>query len=176
MEKEDIDFMFKIILVGKSQVGKTNIMSKFLKNSFDENSRPTIGVEFGGKIYNIYGHQIKAHFWDIAGQERYKNLVQSYYRGATGALVIYDITNKESFDKVDNLINDVKKYTQKDVSIILIGNKTDLEDKREIMKEQGEEKAKKYNVSFIETSALTGENLDKVFEMLMTEIYKKEKN
>ena len=84
MEKEDIDFMFKIILVGESQVGKTNIMSKFLQNSFDENSRPTIGVEFGGKIYNIYGHQIKAQIWDIAGQERYKNLVQSYYRGATG--------------------------------------------------------------------------------------------
>ena len=176
MEEEEYDFMLKIIIVGESQVGKTNIMSKYLKNNFDENSRPTAGVEFGAKIFKIEGLRIKAQIWDTAGLERYKAITQAYYRGAKGAFVVYDITKKQTLDKVGELINNVKKSAHKNVSIILIGNKTDLEDKREIMKEQGEEKAKKYNVSFLETSALTGENLDKAFEMLMNEIYKKEKN
>ena len=174
--KQKYDFMFKIILIGESQVGKTNIVSRFLRNNFDENSRSTIGIEFGSKIFTIDGHQIKAQFWDTSGLERYKTINFAYYKGVKGAFVVYDITNKESFDKVDNRMNDLKKLAPKDVSIILIGNKNDLEDNREIMKEEGEEKAKKHNAYFIETSALTGENLDKAFEMMMTELYQKEKN
>ena len=142
-----------------------NILSRLLKYDFNENSSPTFGFQFVVKIFKIDGHQIKAQIWDTTGRERYKKVALIYSRGTKGALVVYDITNKESFDKVVNHINDLKKFAQKDVSIILIGNKNDLEDKREIMKEQGEEKAKKHNASFIETSALTGENLDKAFEM-----------
>ena len=175
-KKEDYEMMFKIILIGQSSVGKTNILSKFLKNDFDENYIPTIGVEFGSKLFNIEGHRIKAQIWDPSGEEQSKALINAYSKGTKGALVVYDITKKQTLDNVGDLLNNLKKAAHKNLSIILIGNKNDLEDKREIMKEEGEEKAKKYKAAFLETSALTGENLDKAFENLMTEIYKKEMN
>ena len=175
MEEENYEMMFKVVLVGDSSVGKTNIMSKYLKNEFHEDSKATVGVEFGSKQFTIEGHQIKAQIWDTAGQERYKAITSAYYKGAKGAFVVYDITRKQSFDSVDKWINDLKAAADKKLSIIIIGNKCDLEDQREITKEQGEEKAKSFGFSFIETSALSGENLEKGFEMLIKEIYQKYK-
>ena len=173
MEDDNYEMMFKVVLVGDSFVGKTNIMSKYLKNEFHEDSKATVGVEFGSKQFNIEGHSIEAQIWDTAGQERYKAITSAYYKGAKGAFVVYDITRKGSFDSIDKWISDLTAAADKKITIVVIGNKCDLEDQRQITKEQGEEKASKLEVAFMETSALSGENLDKAFEMMINEVYKK---
>ena len=172
-EDENYEMMFKVVLVGDSFVGKTNIMSKYIKNEFHEDSKATVGVEFGSKQFTVEGHSIKAQIWDTAGQERYKAITSAYYKGAKGAFIVYDITRKQSFDSVEKWVNDVTAVADKKITIILIGNKCDLEDQRQITKEQGEEKANKLEIAFLETSALSGENLDKAFDKMMNEVYKK---
>ena len=172
-EEENYEMMFKVVLVGDSFVGKTNIMSKYLKNEFHEDSKATVGVEFGSKQFKIEGHTIKAQIWDTAGQERYKAITSAYYKGAKGAFVVYDITRKGSFESIEKWVNDLTSTADKKLTIVVIGNKCDLEDQRQITKEQGEEKANKLEVAFLETSAFSGENLDKAFELMMNEIYKK---
>ena len=173
MEEEAVDVMFKVVLVGDSGVGKTNILSKYIKNEFHEDSKSTIGVEFGSKQLKIEGHKIKAQIWDTAGQEKYKAITSAYYKGAKGAFVVYDITRKETFNSVDRWINDLKTSADKNLTIIMIGNKCDLEDQRQVSADQGEEKGKSYDVAFMETSAFSGENIDKAFGNLINEIYKK---
>ena len=173
MEDDNYEMMFKVVLVGDSFVGKTNIMSKYLKNEFHEDSKATVGVEFGSKQFNVEGHIIKAQIWDTAGQERYKAITSAYYKGAKGAFVVYDITRKSSFDSIDKWINDLTSAADKKLTVVVIGNKSDLEDQRQITKEQGQEKASKLEVAFLETSAFSGENLDKAFEMMINEVYKK---
>ena len=172
-EEENYEMMFKVVLVGDSFVGKTNIMSKYIKNEFHEDSKATVGVEFGSKQFTVEGHSIKAQIWDTAGQERYKAITSAYYKGAKGAFIVYDITRKQSFESVEKWVNDVTAVADKKITIILIGNKSDLEDQRQVTKEQGEEKANKLELAFLETSALSGENLDKAFDMMMNEVYKK---
>ena len=171
--EENYDIMFKVVLVGDSFVGKTNIMSKYLSGTFKEDSKATVGVEFGSKKFVIENHSIKAQIWDTAGQERYKAITNAYYKGAKGALVVYDITNKESFASVDRWINDLTASADKKLTILLIGNKCDLEDQRQVTKDQAEEKAKAFHVAFLETSALNGQNLDKAFDILIKEVYNK---
>ena len=173
MEDENYEMMFKVVLVGDSFVGKTNIMSKYLKNEFHEDSKATVGVEFGSKQFIIEGHTIKAQIWDTAGQERYKAITSAYYKGAKGAFIVYDITRKASFESVERWVNDLNAAADKKLTILLIGNKCDLEDQRQVTKEQGEEKAGKLEMAFMETSALSGENLDKAFIMMVKEVYKK---
>ena len=172
-EEENYEMMFKVVLVGDSFVGKTNIMSKYLKNEFHEDSKATVGVEFGSRQFNIEGHSIKAQVWDTAGQERYKAITSAYYKGAKGAFVVYDITRKGSFESVERWVNDLLSSGDKKITILLIGNKCDLEEQRQITKELGEEKAAKLDLAFLETSAFSGQNLDKAFEMMVNEIYKK---
>ena len=173
MEDDECEMNFKIVIVGDSFVGKTNIMSKYLKNKFNANSKTTVGVEFGAKQFNIEGHLIKAQIWDTAGTEKYKAIASAYYRGAKGGFVVYDITRKDSFESVDKWVNDLIAAGDKKMIILVIGNKCDLEEQREVTKDQGERKARSLEVAFMETSALSGENLDKAFEMMMNEIYKK---
>ena len=172
-EEENYEMMFKVVLVGDSFVGKTNIMSKYLKNEFQEDSKATVGVEFGAKQFKIENHLVKAQIWDTAGQERYKAITSAYYKGAKGAFVVYDITRKSSFESIEKWVNDLTSTADKKLTIVLIGNKSDLEGQREITKEEGQEKANKLDVAFLETSAFSGENLDKAFEMMVNEIYKK---
>ena len=173
MEEDNYEMMFKVVLVGDSFVGKTNIMSKYLKNEFHEDSKATVGVEFGSKQFNIEGHTIKAQIWDTAGQERYKAITSAYYKGAKGAFIVYDITRKQSFESVERWVTDVTSVADKKISIVLIGNKSDLEDQRQVTKEQGEDKANKLQVAFLETSAFSGENLEKAFQMMIKEVYQK---
>ena len=172
-DEDNYEMMFKVVLVGDSFVGKTNIMSKYLKDEFHEDSKATVGVEFGSKQFTIEGHSIKAQIWDTAGQERYKAITSAYYKGAKGAFVVYDITRKSSFESIDKWVNDLTAAADKKITIVVIGNKSDLEDQRQIPKEKGEEKAAKLEVAFLETSAFSGENLDKAFELMINEIYKK---
>ena len=172
-DEDNYEMMVKVVLVGESGVGKTNIMSKYLKNEFHEDSKATVGVEFGAKQFTVEGHVIKAQIWDTAGQERYKAITSAYYKGAKGAFIVYDITRKNTFDSVSRWVSDLTATADKKISIILIGNKSDLEDQRQVTKEMGEEKANQLQVAFLETSAMSGENLEKGFQMMINEIYKK---
>ena len=173
MEEDGYDILFKIILVGDTSVGKTNIINKYIKNEFHEDFCATIGVEFSHKQFIVDNHKIKAQIWDTAGQERYKAITRAYYKGAKGAFIVYDITRKETFDDIDKWRNELVSSCNKEVTVMLIGNKCDLEDKREVLKEQGEEKAKSFGCAFLETSALNGDNIDKGFELMVSEIFKK---
>ena len=173
MEDENYEMMFKVVLVGDSFVGKTNIMSKYLKNEFREDSKATVGVEFGSKQFTIEGHSVKAQIWDTAGQERYKAITSAYYKGAKGAFIVYDITRKNSFESVERWVSDIISVADKKITIILIGNKSDLEDQRQVTKEEAEEKATKLEIAFMETSALSGDNLEKAFEKMMNEVFQK---
>ena len=173
MSEEEYEMMVKVIIIGDSSVGKTTIMSKYLKNQFNEDSKATVGVEFGSKLFKINGHNIKAQIWDTAGQEKYKAITGAYYKGSKGAFVVYDITRKDTFESVDKWINDLKASGDPKLTIIIIGNKCDLEHRREVFMEQGEEKAKSFNCAFLETSAFSGDNIDKAFEMMISEIFKK---
>ena len=172
-KNDDYDYLFKLIIIGDSYVGKTNIMSQYIKKEFNENSKSTIGVEFGNKIIKIDDKIIKAQIWDTAGQERYKSITSAYYKGARGAFIVYDITSKTTFNSVDKWIQDLNLYGDKNLTLLLIGNKSDLEEKRQIKKEVGEEKAKSFGLGFIETSACTGENIDKAFDILLKEVCNK---
>ena len=171
--EDNYDMILKLVLIGDSFVGKTNIMSKYLKNEFHEDSKATVGVEFGSKKFEIEGVSIKAQIWDTAGQERYKSITNAYYKGSKGAFIVYDITRKETFDSVDKWISDLKQSGDKKITILLIGNKNDLDNQRQISKEQGEEKAKSFGVAFLETSAFNGYNLDKAFDLMIKEVYDK---
>ena len=171
MEEDGYDILFKIILVGDTSVGKTNIISKYLKNLFQEDFSATIGVEFSHKQFLIDNHKIKAQIWDTAGQERYRSITSAYYKGAKGCLIVYDITRKATFESVDRWLADVKGSSDNKLSIILLGNKCDNESERKVSKEEGEEKAKYHNVAFLETSALNGTNIEKAFQELINDVY-----
>ena len=165
------DVIYKIVLVGDSGVGKTNIMLRYLNKEFNINTKATVGVEFGSKNIIIDKKVIKGQIWDTAGQERYRAITSAYYKGAHGAFVVYDITLKESFEAVDKWINDLRSNTDERLEIILIGNKSDLEEKRQVTKEEGEEKAKEKEVAFMETSALNCNNIEKAFNEILNKVY-----
>ena len=170
---DEYDYLFKLIIVGDTNVGKTNIMSKYIKDQFNITSKSTIGVEFGTKILEIDNKKVKAQIWDTAGQERYKSITSAYYKGAKGAFIVYDITNKSTFESVDKWIKDLNSYGDKNLTMLLIGNKSDLEDKRIINKEEGEEKAKSFELGCIETSAYNGDNIDQAFDIMLKEVLKR---
>ena len=176
MDDENYEIMFKVVLVGDSFVGKTNIMSKYLKNEFDPNSRATVGVEFGTKNILINNKKIKIQIWDTAGQERYRSITSAYYKGAKGALIVYDITRRTSFDNIDKWISDLKLNGDKNICIIILGNKSDLADKREVTKEEGIKKSEMFKTAFLETSALNGDNIGKAFEEIIGQITQNNKN
>jgi Ras-related protein Rab-11A len=146
MSEEDYDMIFKIVLIGDSGVGKTNILSRYLKNEFLNDSKATVGVEFGSKKFEIKDYKIKAQIWDTAGQERYKSITNAYYKGAKGALLVYDVGRKNTFDSIDKWIPDLRQNGDPNVTIILIANKCDIaEEAREVTTEDGEKKAKLYS-------------------------------
>ena len=171
MEKDGYDFLYKMILIGDSGVGKSNILLKYLKNEFQQNTKATVGVEFGTKTVEIDNKKIKVQIWDTAGQERYRSITSAYYKGAKGAFIVYDITRKGSFENIDKWIEDLKSNGDKNVSIMLIGNKSDLADKREVQTDEGIKKSEESKVAFLETSALNGENVAKAFEQIIEQIY-----
>ena len=170
------DFKLKIVVIGDSGVGKTNLIRRFISNTFTENSKATVGVEFTSKSYKINEYIFKIELWDTAGQERYKSITAVYYKGAKGALVVYDTTSKSSFDNIDKWMEEIKEKTDKDIKLMLIGNKIDLKEYREVPNVNGINKAKDYGVPIMETSALDATNVNKAFSDLLREIYKDMKN
>ncbi len=173
---EESEMIFKIIIVGNSSTGKTKIIDRYLKNIFEDNSISTLGFQMYKKEYQIEQDKITVQIWDTAGQEKYASLTSSYYKSAKGALVVYDITDKESFNKIEKLVDDLKNGCDKNIYIILLGNKIDLEDRRVITKEEGENLAQKLNLGFGEVSAKTGDGIEEAFQKLINEVYRISKN
>ena len=157
------DYMFRYIIVGDMGVGKSCLLLQFTENKFRQKHELTIGVEFGGKMIDINNKKIKIQIWDTAGQEAFQAITRSYYKGAIGALLVYDITRKDTFSHITKWLEVVKSYSDKKICIILIGKKIDLENKRQVSKENGENFAKKNGILFLETSAKTAERVNDAF-------------
>eukprot|EP00347_Sterkiella_histriomuscorum_P019887 403339931 len=172
-EQEEYDFLFKIVLIGDSGVGKSNLLSRFTKNEFNLESKATIGVEFATKSFSLEnGQSVKVQIWDTAGQERYRAITNTYYRGAVGALLVYDITKMKTFESVDRWLQELHQYAESGIVILLVGNKTDLHKLREVKREEAAEFASLKNLAFIETSALVSSNVDEAFDLLIQQIHK----
>ena len=167
---DEYEFIFKVLLLGNSNVGKSSLFLRFVDDIWNDTFVPTIGVDFKIKTFDIDEKKIKMQIWDTAGQERFKNIIASYYRGAHGILLIYDVTDKDSFKNLSNWIIEIEKNANKNVLKLLIGNKTDLEDKRVITYNQGKEFADGYGLKYIETSAKKNLNVNEAFETLGREL------
>ncbi|XP_064221348.1 ras-related protein Rab-6A isoform X2 [Aotus nancymaae] len=150
---------FKLVFLGEQSVGKTSLITRFMYDSFDNTYQATIGIDFLSKTMYLEDRTIRLQLWDTAGQERFRSLIPSYIRDSAAAVVVYDITNVNSFQQTTKWIDDVRTERGSDVIIMLVGNKTDLADKRQVSIEEGERKAKELNVMFIETSAKAGYNV-----------------
>ena len=157
------DHMFRYIIVGDMAVGKSCILLQFTDHKFRHQHELTIGVEFGGKNIQVKDKTIKIQIWDTAGQEAFQAITRTYYKGAIGALLVYDITRKETFDHIIKWYNEVILNGSKDICCILIGNKKDLEDQRQVKYEDGKRLAEEHNLLFLETSAKTAENVQECF-------------
>eukprot|EP00871_Galdieria_phlegrea_P001647 jgi/Galph1/2483/GphlegSOOS_G1141.1 len=168
---EDYDYLLKIVLVGDSGVGKSNLLSRFTRNEFHLDSKSTIGVEFATKTVNVDGKTIKSQIWDTAGQERYKAITAAYYRGAFGALLVYDITKRSTLDNVERWLKELRDHVDTQIVVMLVGNKCDLRHLREVSVEEGKRMAEKEGMLFLETSALDSTNVEEAFVQLITEIY-----
>ena len=158
-------YIIKILTLGDASVGKSSIVLRYSENKFNEAWLSTIGVDSKRKIVKIKGETVKVSIWDTAGQEKFQNIVKQYYNGANGVLLIFDITNKKSFDKINFWYKDLKQSVNIDeVFVCLVGNKIDLEDIRVISKEEAEEYAKENNMYYLEVSAKTGEGIKELFD------------
>ena len=173
---EDYDYLYKIVLVGEAAVGKTHLLSRYIKGTLPKNPTSTIGVEFATRTVPLEtGGTVKAQIWDTAGQERYRAITSAHYRRAVGALLVYDVTNEKSFQAVRRWMDELKDHAEPDIVIMLVGNKIDLCDRnpdvRRISREAGEKFAKEHGLLFNETSAITVVNVKEVFEGLLQVIY-----
>ena len=166
------DYKLKVVVVGDSGVGKTNLIKRFISNTFNENSKATVGVEFLSKSYKINEKVFKIEIWDTAGQERYKSITAAYYKGAKGALVVYDTTQKPSFENIDKWMTEIKDKASPDMKLIIVGNKTDLVDQKQVTTEEALGKAKDLESPLMEASAKDGNNVKEAFYDLLREMYK----
>ena len=175
MEEELIpsEMIFKIIIIGDLSSGKTNIISRYISNKFIQDSQPTIGVEMFSKEFKINEDTVIAQIWDTAGQEKYYTLTSSYYKGAKGALIVYDVSQRNTFLKVEKFVNDLKENCDKRVYTILVGNKIDLEENRTVSTEEGKNLADKLKMGFYEVSAKDGTGINNLFQKIVNEVYDK---
>jgi len=170
----NFDHLFKIVLVGDSGVGKSNLLSRFTRNSFTTDEKSTIGVEFATRVIPMAdSKKIKAQIWDTAGQERYRAITNAYYRGALGAMLVYDVTKQSSFENIPRWLRELREYANRDIVLVLVGNKADLVDKslRQVTEEQAKQLAAEYDLPFMEASAKSGFNVDEAFTLIVKNIY-----
>ncbi|MCO5590962.1 hypothetical protein L7F22_044938 [Adiantum nelumboides] len=170
-DEVEYDYLFKVVLIGDSGVGKSNLLSRFTRNEFHLESKSTIGVEFATRTIQVDGKTIKAQIWDTAGQERYRAITSAYYRGAVGALLIYDMTKQASYTHVEKWLKELRDHADANIVIMLVGNKSDLVHLRAVSTQEAETFAEKEGLSFVETSALNASNVEVAFQTILTEIY-----
>ncbi|CAO2817377.1 unnamed protein product [Amaranthus hypochondriacus] len=169
---QKIDYVFKVVLIGDSAVGKSQLLARFSRNEFTVDSKATIGVEFQTRTLVIDQKTIKAQIWDTAGQERYRAVTSAYYRGAVGAMLVYDITKRQTFDHISRWLEELRGHADNNIVIMLIGNKTDLGSLRAVSTEDAKEFAEREGLFFLETSALEALNVETAFLTVLTEIYR----
>jgi len=167
-------FLYKVVVIGDSGVGKSNLIERYTKDTFKEETKTTIGVEFGHKTIKVDDKVIKAQIWDTAGQERFKALTRGYYRGALGALLVYSITNRVSFHNSETWLDELKTHADPGIIIMLVGNKCDLSNLREVPETEAKSFAQKNKLAFIETSAKEDNCVGQAFERLLLDIYKQQ--
>ncbi|KAL5007997.1 hypothetical protein ScPMuIL_013578 [Solemya velum] len=160
---DDCDYLFRIVLIGNSGVGKSCLLLRFADDTWTDTFIATIGVDFKIRTIEMDGKQVKLQIWDTAGQDRFKSITTSYYRGAAGVAVVYDVTDLESFNNVKTWLDDVERYSSEDVSKLIIGNKSDLETKRVVGYDTGKEFCDGLGIPFLETSAKNSSNVDQAF-------------
>ena len=164
------EFITKILTLGDTTVGKTSIILRFTKENYTQNRLATIGVDFKSKIMQIENNRVKVLIWDTAGQERFKNIASQYYNGGDGAILVFDITNKNSFERISYWLNELnQKKDLNEMALVLVGNKKDLNQNREISFEQAELFAKKNNIKYFETSAEENIGIDEVMNYIVSE-------
>ncbi|KAI8567849.1 hypothetical protein RHMOL_Rhmol02G0153700 [Rhododendron molle] len=169
---DDYDYLFKVVLIGDSGVGKSNLLSRFTRNEFSVESKSTIGVEFATRSIHVDDKIVKAQIWDTAGQERYRAITSAYYRGAVGALLVYDVTRHVTFENVERWLKELRAHTDANIVIMLVGNKADLRHLRAVLTEDARAFSERENNYFMETSALEALNVDSAFTEVLTQIYR----
>ncbi|RPA84745.1 putative ras GTPase Rab11 [Ascobolus immersus RN42] len=171
MANDEYDYLFKVVLIGDSGVGKSNLLSRFTRNEFNLDSKSTIGVEFATRSIQVDSKTIKAQIWDTAGQERYRAITSAYYRGAVGALLVYDISKHITYENVTRWLKELRDHADSNIVIMLVGNKSDLRHLRAVPTDDAKAFAAENNLSFIETSAMDASNVELAFQNILTEIY-----
>ena len=172
MSDQDYVYQFRLILLGDSTVGKSSILRQFKEGSYFPDISLTVGVDFHAKLIHIGGHPVKLQLWDTAGQDRFRAIVRAYYRNAVGGLLVYDITNRESFANLNIWFEEARKNAEPHKPVfVLVGNKTDQEKQREVPRENAEKFARDHGMQYFETSAKSGSNVDEVFQFLAEKIY-----
>ncbi|KAL8144957.1 hypothetical protein AgCh_003246 [Apium graveolens] len=168
---DDYDYLFKVVIIGDSGVGKSNLLSRFTKNEFSLDSKSTIGVEFATRSIRVDDKVVKAQIWDTAGQERYRAITSAYYRGAVGALLVYDVTRHVTFENVERWLKELRDHTDANIVIMLVGNKADLRHLRAVSTEDAKAFAEREKTYFMETSALESMNVENSFTEVLSQIY-----
>ncbi|CAI9736295.1 ras-related protein Rab-8A [Octopus vulgaris] len=164
------DYLFKLLLIGDSGVGKTCVLFRFSEDAFNTTFISTIGIDFKIRTIELDGKKIKLQIWDTAGQERFRTITTAYYRGAMGIMLVYDITNEKSFENIRNWIRNIEEHASKDVEKMILGNKCDMNDRRQVSKERGEQLAIEHGIKFMETSAKASINVEDAFFTLARDI------
>ncbi|KAJ7576827.1 ras family-domain-containing protein [Mycena floridula] len=171
-EGSNYDYLFKVVLIGDSGVGKSNLLSRFTRNEFNLESKSTIGVEFATRSINVDGKTVKAQIWDTAGQERYRAITSAYYRGAVGALLVYDIAKHATYVNVTRWLKELRDHADSNIVIMLVGNKSDLKHLRAVPTDEAKAFSTENGLSFIETSALDASNVESAFQTILSDIYR----
>ncbi|EIM89968.1 ras-domain-containing protein [Stereum hirsutum FP-91666 SS1] len=171
-EGSNFDYLFKVVLIGDSGVGKSNLLSRFTRNEFNLETKSTIGVEFATRTISVDGKTLKAQIWDTAGQERYRAITAAYYRGAVGALLVYDIAKHATYVNVTRWLKELRDHADSNIVIMLVGNKSDLKHLRAVPTEEAKAFSAENGLSFIETSALDASNVESAFQTILTDIFR----
>ena len=166
-----LDFQYKILFLGDTSVGKTSLLIRYTDNKFEEDSLPTVGVDVRNKYLSLEKKKIRLDIWDSAGQERFKNIAKNYFHGANGIIFVYDITNKNTFETLKVWLREVQNDVSEETEMIIVGNKIDLNEKREVNYELMENLGKKNNIEVFETSAKTGEGVEEIFIFLTKKLF-----
>ncbi|KAL7713053.1 Ras-related protein Rab-1 [Entamoeba marina] len=164
------DSTIKLLLIGESGVGKSSLLLRFSEDTFNPVYITTVGIDFRVKNIELDGSKMKLQIWDTAGQERFRTIVSSYYRGVMGIVLVYDITNRESFNNIEYWMRNIEANADQNVNKILIGNKCDAEDKRVVSNEEGQQMASRLGLPFLETSAKNSLNVDECFTQLARDV------